>query len=271
MKPRPDIQQHCIPVLVWFFRGRTPRKNQTRTGMCCPAGGFRSAKNIPLPQIVIFREKPKWERYKSMAVFTLLVLLWGIPRAALAEKVTILLEVPFEVQNAVGLLLNQDGLTTTYETEVTTLRAPYIAVSFVIPDGLDDPTTLVTALVRSANGEYHVGELRPSWATQFDNPLPVCQEELPAPAVISGQLGMLSSLVEVRLAREKIAREKFAVRLAQFSSERMATLEKGFGLTPEAGTTIEKVVDPFTLVNRILRVLSAVNTYAVFQGKRKVH
>lgn len=197
-------------------------------------------------------------------IFVLMVVLWG--NVAFSDPATLITRFSPPLEAAFGIELADTGVQSFTPAEAKVILHPFVSVSFDVKNA--SPNGLIGALLRSADGTIQGTELRPRWATSMTQDLPQCPENLPSPSVLAGQVGMLQSLVDVRSGRARVSRELFLVRLANFSEERLAKLEAGFGLVGSDPQSISEVEDPYTLIDRLVRILHAIRTYAAYRGRR---
>ena len=167
---------------------------------------------------------------------------------------------------AIGLRLSPSRLETFMINETKVINHPFISLSFLLP--AEGKNAVVGALLRSAGGKIEGTDMQPEWALRYDYGLPQCSEDLPSPTTLAGQLGMLQSLVEVRSGRARVAREIFLLRLTNFSKERIKKLENGFGLIGKYSQPIDEILDPYTIIDRVTRLVHAVRTYSLLKSAR---
>jgi hypothetical protein len=182
------------------------------------------------------------------------------------EDISLFFPTGQNVSSALGLSLNDGKLEEGINSKVVVVEPNLVAVSFGLSSSNQEPAfgkdTLVTAILKSENGSLEVGPLRSLGSLTAARSLQVCEEALPPIELLVTQEGALASLADVRTARLQVAKEKFMSELSTFGNSRIKTIENGFGLTTPASPTLEEVNDPFTLVDRLLRLYHAVHLYA---------
>lgn len=202
--------------------------------------------------------------YRSGFRALALSLLLASPLSA-QELVEVVVPKHPQADTAVGLLISPEGTTEVYNVQTRPKGASEVQITIPTGQSARGSHRYATGMLLSPDGEASFSAVTRIGAPA--NSLPICQESLPSSSELVTQSGVLQSLADLRSARVNVMLDKFRLRLSQFDQERLAKLEKGFGL--EEPPALDKVENPFKLVERLSRLLVAIKTYEVRNKRAK--
>ena len=198
-------------------------------------------------------------------------LLFFTPASSLSQskKVKVLVRAPFEASTGVGLLISSRGTDQIYDIELDIRNDGSTVVTFPVATQSLPKDTMASAVVSSAEGEVAFGTVVPviaAGASRSWLSIPQCKGRS-AETLTGEQLSLIDTLVEVRNSRAKIARKKIDSLLSEGLGEKINRLESGFGLSQNE--LISSELEPFELVDRLSRLLSALKSHRAHKARSK--
>ena len=185
---------------------------------------------------------------------------------------TVTVDVPavFDGLAAIGIVVAGEQTFQFPGAEVTRATPDLLTVRFSLDTTQFPEGSMATAIVVGARGAKAYGPIRPIGPTSAQTSradIPLCAPEKIKMANAEGQLGVLQSLYDVRLARRKVLQTKLTRILTPEFLARINSLERGFGLDRDRAITLE--TNPAELIDRVARVRNAVQQYRLRKDSQK--
>lgn len=203
-------------------------------------------------------------RGSTLLLNVLLLMLCSTATTAAAGEVAVyvVLESPTPLKSIKGLEYTKEGITEIANVRVTKLDASHSLVVFA----LSSPEHLAGAVGERANGERIFSPLA---KTSDFNPyaLPPCSDPDLTYESLHDQRGTFRSLLEIRVQRRAVLKERVDLLLKQLSPERLARLEEGLGLSTESPPF--ETSTPQEVFTRSLRLVSAIRSFRIALERAK--
>lgn len=168
----------------------------------------------------------------------------------------------FRPTGSQGILITSQGIINKPVVKVENLNTEMMVVSIPYTPQEIAEGAYATAVLFGPDGESAFGDVKlitDSLSTKSFYNMPECSSDAQIPEGLNQQVGLLESLVAIRVAR----REGHLLRLDKiFDSEfieKLKRLEKGFGL--RYNKALSKELTSFELVDRLSRLSNAIKNY----------
>ena len=195
----------------------------------------------------------------------LLIALIASPGISYAQSQLVELssQLSFKPINASVILMNTGGSKTLSNTKLKNVAGNIYSALVEIPEAYKEKEVFASALFIGENGTFAMSDVikvtRDSGQSYLS--LPVCDlaQDIAIDASTAGQIGLLESLEEIRLARRSLLRKKLAELLTPEFQERLVKIESGFGLN--SANALSSDLAPFEILNRLERVKNSLAAY----------
>ena len=184
------------------------------------------------------------------------------------KSIQINVDTELEPAAAQGLFVSASGPIQLPVGEVQRVADNKLVVPVYYKESEIPKDSLATAIIISEQGELAFGNLRPVFSPDPRDSfwlIPQCAPEKINEAALAGQTSLLESLIEVRTERRRVALLALAAALNGDFLARLQKLEVSFGLENDPPLSAE--LSPVVLLDRLTRILKAIETYEVTNGK----
>jgi hypothetical protein len=183
-----------------------------------------------------------------------------------SNTVSVTLETTFIPKQFKGVVVQQQKTEMIENPKVEKIGDSRYEISFDLPAVSDKTKVFVSAYAESNEGEKVLGEMRQPFLTFDTKKIPPCIENDVPYASVANQEGTLSSLVDIRTARLKVAKNKIAKMLEADKLKNLQDLERIFGL--EQSKSLSPNLNPYELIERFSRILIGLKNVNILKAER---
>lgn len=196
-------------------------------------------------------------------ILALLLLQFILVPCAFSQDRTIEINVAgnFRPVGSQGLLFTNNGVISKPVIKVENLANNMLVSIPYKPAEIEDGA-MATAILFGPDGEAAFGDVKmihDSVSTKSFYSLQECNNEPVVPEGLNQQVGLLESLVAIRVARREGHQLRLKKALEGNFVEKLKRLEKGFGL--RYNTPLSENLNSFELVDRLSRLSNAIKNY----------
>ena len=192
-----------------------------------------------------------------------LLLLAAAPARAEERAVIVPVVADFEPQGAVGLLFSPSGTRQVEASVNPSPNGPHQVEFRIDTEKLEPGTAAAGAFVVGADGKRAFSNIV-SLSVPAAAPLPACEV---GGAIRSDNISIYEKLMKLRGERRRLSQQSVGKLLTQELSEKLSTLERGFGL--ETQPALAPDINPLALVDRLSRLREALREYVAGRGVKR--